>query len=115
MKRFLKEITLFFIVLLSFIFFYFRINADGFTDPFYLRFTTKKQKNLILGSSRAAQGIQPQTLKSITNNKFYNFSFSNLHSPYGSTYFNAIKNKIDRKSKQTFILCVNRGYFLVFV
>ena len=84
------------------------MNADGYTDPFYLRFSSKKQQNLIIGSSRAAQGIQPETLKSITNKKFYNYSFSNLHSPFGETYLNAIKYKLNKRSKeQIFIICIN--------
>ncbi|MCY0969567.1 hypothetical protein ACM642_10780 [Chryseobacterium sp. CY353] len=33
--------------------------AGGNTDSFYKRFTSPQQSNLILGNSRAAQGIRP--------------------------------------------------------
>ena len=108
MKKFLSELSLFLIVLLSFIFFYFKISADGYTDPFYLRFSSEKKSNLILGASRAAQGIQPKILNNINNKKFFNFSFTNLHSPFGDTYLNAINRKLNKRSKeQIFIVCVN--------
>ncbi|MFY0599382.1 MAG: hypothetical protein JXR03_06900 [Cyclobacteriaceae bacterium] len=69
--------------------------ADGKTDPYYLRFTTPKQSSLIIGTSRAAQGIVPSILDSMLNRQghFYNFSFTLGHSPFGATYLNAIKRK----------------------
>ena len=83
-------------------------NADGHTDPFYLRFTSSKQTNLILGTSRAAQGIQPTILDSILNVPFYNYSFTIEHSPFGEIYLNSIKNKIDKNTKDgIYILSVN--------
>lgn len=87
--------------------------AGGKIDPFYQRFTTPLQKSLILGTSRAAQGILPEVI----NNGFrdtdlelpiYNFAFTNLHSPYGSAYLKAIKVKLDPKTKNgLFILSVD--------
>jgi len=82
--------------------------ADGYTDAFYIRFTTEKKQNLILGTSRSAQGIIPQELNKKINKSFFNFSFTVQHSPYGQVYFNAIKNKLNQDSKnQIFILSVN--------
>ncbi len=70
--------------------------ADGKTDPFYDRFTTNKQSSLILGTSRAAQGILPDILNSELNrNDIYNYSFTISHSPFGSIYLKSIKAKLD--------------------
>jgi hypothetical protein len=87
--------------------------AGGKTDAFYLRFTANKESSLILGSSRAAQGIIP----SIINNKLkingiqknlYNFSFTVSHSPFGPVYYNAIKKKLNHQNKNAvFIIEVN--------
>lgn len=86
--------------------------ADGTTDPFYLRFTSPKQTSLVLGTSRAAQGIQPkilnQILKRDKSKKIYNYSFTLGHSPYGPTYLESIKSKIDLNTKTgVFIVTVD--------
>ncbi len=77
--------------------------SDGSTDNFYSRFTSPKQNSLIIGTSRAAQGIHPEILDSILNlekvNSIYNYSFSLNNSSYGEQYFNAIKKKINTESK----------------
>ena len=74
--------------------------ADGYSDSFYLRFTSPRQQSLILGVSRAAQDLEPSVFNQIfakgnKTNKFYNYSFSLGHSPYGYVYFTSIKKKID--------------------
>jgi hypothetical protein len=82
--------------------------ADGGYDPYYLRFTTGKQTSLILGSSRAAHGLQPMVLnKVLKRNDVYNYAFSITHSPYGPTYLNSIKNKIKPSSNAIFIVTVD--------
>ncbi len=83
--------------------------ANGNIDPYYVHFTTPRQTSLILGTSRAAQGIQPQILNKIFNrNDFYNYSFTIFHSPYGPTYLKSIKKKIKKKSKDgIFIITVD--------
>ena len=98
MRRFLKHSVLFLIlvILSSYIVLYM---ADGKTDMFYLRFTSSKKSSLIVGSSRSAQALQPMVLnKELTDAKFYNYSFSLLHSPYGEAYYRSIKNKLDEAS-----------------
>ena len=108
MKRFLLQIVLpvIFSSLLLWIVVIFLLN--GKTDPFYLRFTGERTKNLILGTSRAAQGIQPQPLDSILSKRFYNFSFTVYHSPFGPVYNRAIKSKLDITSDdQIFIVAVD--------
>ncbi|NNC82289.1 MAG: hypothetical protein HKN79_01825 [Flavobacteriales bacterium] len=56
-----------------------------------MRFTSPQQEHLILGTSRAAQGVRPEFMAS---GAFYNFSFTLLHSPYGQMYREAIEQKI---------------------
>lgn len=83
--------------------------ADGYADPFYMRFTSPKQTSLILGTSRAAQGIQPQVLNTLLSRKdFFNYSFTLGHSRYGPNYLELIKRKLDTQSKQSvFIVTVD--------
>ena len=89
MKLFIKKI-LAFTLLIIIIHLILGLTADGTTDDFYLRFTSAKQKSLIIGTSRAAQGIQPQLIDSILDltatDKIYNFSFTAQNSPYGEVY-----------------------------
>lgn len=108
MKKFIfQSITFAFIFCILIVLFCFF--ADGYTDPFYLRFTTKKQTSLIIGTSRAAQGIKPEVLNKILGrNDIYNYSFTIGHSPYGPTYLNSIKKKINNHTKTgLFVLAVD--------
>jgi len=98
MKNFLSKLVIFFILIGASVHLVFT-RADGYTDPFYVRFTTPKQNNLIIGTSRAAQGLQPDTFKKVMNRSFYNYSFSIMHSPFGRTYLESIKKKLAVKSK----------------
>lgn len=68
--------------------------ADGNTDNYYLRLTTPQQSNLLLGTSRTAQGLHPVIFDSIMDRKFYNYSFTVVYSPYGTTYLESIKEKL---------------------
>jgi hypothetical protein len=79
-------------------------HAGPRTDYFYNRFTQPKAPSLILGSSRAAQGIVPD---SIDEEELLNYSFTNYNSPYGECYFNAAKKKFSGESGGIFILEVN--------
>jgi len=101
MKLFIKKI-LAFTLLIIIIHLILGLTADGTTDDFYLRFTSAKQKSLIIGTSRAAQGIQPQLIDSILDltatDKIYNFSFTAQNSPYGEVYYNAIQEKLNTSS-----------------
>lgn len=108
MNKFLIKTILFVLLLLITILFVFS-RADGYTDPFYLRFTTPQQSSLILGTSRAAQGIQPQTLnKFLKRNDIFNYSFTIAHSPYGPAYLNSIKKKLNHDTKNgIFILTID--------
>ena len=59
MKKFSIHISTFLIILVISILAVFYV-ADGYADSFYLKISSSKQKNLILGTSKAAQGVQPQ-------------------------------------------------------
>ncbi len=82
--------------------------ANGYTDPFYIRFTTPKQNSLIIGTSRAAQGLQPKIVDPILKVDISNYSFTVAHSPFGKTYLNSIKKKVNKNSKKgIFIIAVD--------
>ncbi|MXV50544.1 hypothetical protein GS399_06125 [Pedobacter sp. HMF7647] len=112
MKKFLLKFSVLSLLVLLFAFLM-TYMADGTTDEFYLRFTTPKQKALILGTSRAAQGIVPEVLDSSLSGEYgnldiFNFAFTIAHSPYGPTYYKAIEEKIDNNAKKSlFILAVD--------
>lgn len=108
MKEFIKTTGLFLSVCIITILGVFYL-ADNKTDEYYVKLTTPKQTSLIVGSSRAAQGIQPQFINlQLRNEKIYNYAFSRVHTPYGKAYFNSIKRKLNKQSKDgVFILEVN--------
>lgn len=89
--------------------------AGGYFDAFYLRFTNGSSQAMILGSSRAAQGLQPGIInRGLADEGFIpvsNFAFTLANSPYGKTYYEAIERKLDRQpqdqAKQLFLLEVN--------
>ena len=84
------------------------LQADGHTDKFYVKFTTPKQESLILGNSRAARGIMPEVLNKELGTSLYNFAFNIYVSPYGPSYLDAVRRKVDEASTNgTFILSVN--------
>ena len=87
--------------------------ADGNTDPYYIKLSSPKQTALILGASRANEGIIPSVIDSVLKIKnqqkgFFNFAFTDSDSPYGPVYLNAIINKIKHQtSNSVFILSVH--------
>ncbi len=82
--------------------------ADGHADAFYLKFTKGKKSNLILGTSKAAQGLQPGILGQTVGKEFYNYAFALYASPYGKAYLENIKNKLNKlDTNQVFILTVD--------
>ena len=107
MKRFIKECIVFVSLVIVFVIFIF-FQADGYSDPFYLRFTSPRQNAMILGTSRAAQGLQPQIFKEALGVDIYNYSFTAKHSPYGPVYLNSIKKKLNVEGKEElFILAID--------
>lgn len=108
MKKFLTKTSLF-LSLFALLYIAIFSMADGNTDPFYLRFTTPKQSSLILGTSRAAQGIQPETInQELNRSDLFNYSFTIMNSSYGPAYFKSVKRKLNTNTKNgVFILSVD--------
>jgi len=80
-------------------------------DAFYWK-STYASPNLILGASRASQGIAPDVLEAELGlqQPALNFAFTGIHSPYGAAYHDMIKRKIDYKNTPgLFILSVHPG------
>lgn len=85
---------------------------NGTADPFYQRFTTPKQEALIIGNSKAAQGIIPsvlnEQLKGFYDGQLYNYSFTVYNSPFGPAYLESIKKKLaEYDGKRCFIITVD--------
>jgi len=107
-KQFLIKVS-FFLLSICLTLFLLIQNINGYSDSLYLRFTTPKQTSLILGTSRAAQGIQPSVLNhNFPEKEFYNFSFTLGHSRYGPNYLHIIHKKLKDNSRNgIFILSVD--------
>ena len=87
--------------------------GNGKIDGFYLRFTTPKQHSLVVGNSRAAQGIVPSVVDEYLSGlnfqgPLFNFGFSLSTSPYGPYYLASIRKKLDFSTRNgLFILSVD--------
>lgn len=82
--------------------------ADGSTDAVYAKFTSPKQKGLIVGTSRANQGINPTPINKLLKCNLYNYAISLGESPYGPVYYKSILKKLDRSGKnEVFIVSVD--------
>lgn len=100
--------TTIFLLLTAVLFLFVLSFADGYADPFYKRFTSPQQKNLILGTSRAAQGLLPTEFKNELGIDIYNYSFTVTSSPYGPVYYSSISKKLmSDVSDGVFILTVD--------
>lgn len=113
MKKFVYKLTAFSLIVLSMLcFIAYRFNS-GLYDPFYKRLTVPQASSMILGTSRAAQGIIPSILNNELNKKgydieFMNFAFTIAHSPFGPSYLNLIKRNLnDDTGKGNFIIAVD--------
>lgn len=106
MKRFIFQTILISIISLSVILVIIS-RADGHTDAFYIRFTTPKQQSMILGTSRAAQGLHPKVFDKTLKKDINNFAFTMAHSPFGEVYFESIKRKHNKKAGGLFIIAVD--------
>ena len=90
---------------------YFAMFADGRTDAYYLRFTSERQSSLVLGTSRGARGIRPEVFNEsglVFDGPLYNYAFTASWSPYGPTYLDAVRRKLDpRTTNGLFLLEVS--------
>lgn len=111
MARFLGKILIFSLFPLLTLFGVFLLE-NGKADPFYRKVIGGKKKSLIIGTSKAAQGIVPSVLNTklglIDENELYNFAFTILHSPFGDAYYTAIQKKLHEDTKDgLFIVTVD--------
>lgn len=107
MRRFVLQ-TILFLVLLGLTATGLVFLANGATDNFYLRFTSPRQTGgLVLGTSRAAQGLRPDVLGPALDAEIYNFAFTIAQSPYGPTYLDAIERKLAADATGPFLLAVD--------
>lgn len=107
MKKFLLKLFFWFVPIIG-LHLFLGSFAGGNTDSFYKRFTSPQQSNLILGNSRAAQGVRPEFLQATNGEKFYNYSFTIFDSPYGEAYFKSIEKKLNPDTKNgNFIVTVD--------
>jgi hypothetical protein len=84
----------------------FHLISKEFSDRFYHKFTYKAP-SLLLGSSRALLGLNPDKInaKKKMPPPILNFGFTQATSPYGEVYYNAIMKKVGTaESKGVFIL-----------
>ncbi len=91
--------------------------TQGYVDRNYYKFT-HKAGSLVLGISRAHDGISPSIIEKELNSSIQkpvlNFAFEKSQSSYGAVYLDAIKHKIDTNSNNgLFILSVTPGIFLI--
>ena len=116
MKSFLKRVVIAGLILLLFLFSVFVVvDSRGLSDYAYKRVLTKEAGSLIVGTSRAAQALQPEIMNPLIASMgylpAYNFSFTIIDSPFGEIYYKAISKKVnwneEQPSKRLFIICVD--------
>jgi hypothetical protein len=74
-----------------------RLFFNGYTDDYYLRVASPRQTGLIVGTSRAAQGLVPAEIDARALGASaapYNFAFASSLTRYGRAYFEAIGRKL---------------------
>jgi hypothetical protein len=80
-------------------------------DPAYHK-ATYRANSLILGGSRAGQGLAPQAFKNVLerHDVMLNFAFNAFYSPFGPAYLEAIRRKLDPTTEDgLFVISVNPG------
>lgn len=108
MKKFLIKAGLFSVSIAIFCVFVYS-KAGETTDAFYNRLSQPSMNSLVVGSSRAAQGLQPYVLDSILGRKgMFNYAFTVAHSPFGPAYLKSIERKLKSDPEEgIFIIDVN--------
>ena len=83
---------------------------SGRVDAFYARFTSPLAGSLIVGTSRAAQGIRPDVISQqlAFEGPLLNYAFTLTHSPYGPAYLASIRRKLRPETRNgLFIVAVD--------
>ena len=83
-----------------------------YLDAFYARFTSPPAGSLVLGTSRAAQAVQPAVLQARLGARYagpwLNYAFTLYESPYGPAYLASIRRKLAPATRQgLFVLAVD--------
>lgn len=113
MKKFLSKLLTYLLLIGLLVILYILLIAwrPDLVDNFYYRFTTEKANSLVLGGSRAAQGIIPDVFNdSICNkkNKLINHAFALGPSSFGPNYYKEITKKLKNESSSgLFIISIN--------
>lgn len=111
MKIFLKTLGLFFIGVALIVGAYVLSFSSGHFDFYYKRIALPKQESLVLGVSRAAQGLVPSKIDSVLGKQYaplFNYAFAANYSPFGHVYHQAIKGKLKETDDR-------RGLFIITV
>ena len=106
MGKFLKN-TLIFSIIVLFIHLIFALSANAYIDDYYGKLSNGHKNSLVIGTSRALQGIIPTTVDStlqLKERKLYNFAFTLSSSPFGKVYFDAITKKISQESTDNYCI-----------
>lgn len=118
MKAFVIKILyyLLLITVLSSVLLFLIIKYPHWVDRYYLKVTTPKATSLILGTSRASQGIIPQIINDKLVGTFdgyiVNHAFTMGLTPYGPSYERFVKQKIEEGTKNgIYILEVSPSAF----
>jgi hypothetical protein len=109
-KNFLLKSVLLTLILIAICYLLLWKYTNGYVDDFYVKYTHSKSNALIIGSSRALQGLNPDSVFKNTeySSNALNFAFTSANSPYSDVYLNAIKKVVDINSnKGIFVLEVN--------
>src|SRR5690606_29599025 len=109
MKSILLKTSILAIVLIACYYFFMGQLARHFVNDNYSKFT-HQSPSLIVGLSRAHDGISPRIMDSVLHTVpyeggFLNFAFEKSQSPYGKVYLEAIKKKIPKN--------INRCIFIL--
>ena len=74
--------------------------SESFVDYYYAK-VTHEGKSLIIGTSRASQGLIPDSIMQGTkfDGPMLNFAFSSFESAFDEGYYNAINEKLDDNIK----------------
>jgi len=110
MWRFFAQIILFIGIVFSLSFLFLHRPLMEYT-PGYAK-ATHRANSLIMGGSRAGQGLNPDTIQAVLGREdvMLNFAFNGFHSPYGPSYYRAMQRKVLPETKDgLFILSVNAG------
>lgn len=84
----------------------------GYVDAFYARFAAPPAGSLVLGTSRAAQGLVPGVLAARLGGRYagpwLNYAFTLAESPYGPGYLSSIRRKLAPGTRRgLFVLAVD--------